>query len=262
MNLTPDAAVSSTTETALSIRNLVKVFGSKRAVDDISIDLAPGAFFGLLGANGAGKTTTMRMVAGLLAQDSGTITVYGTDTLSDPRAIKSQIAWLPDEPLLYDKLTPIEYLEFVSGLWAVERSLAEPRAEELLRWLDLWQVRDQRCEGFSRGMRQKTALAGALIHEPKLLLLDEPFSGLDPAVARQVKDLLVQKTKEGATIVLTTHVMEIAQRLTETIAIISNGKILAHGDMEYLRAYADMPGSSLEDLFIELVDRQAVVEKA
>ena len=247
---------------ALSIKNLVKNFGPKRAVDTISIELKPGAFYGLLGANGAGKTTTMRMVAGLLAQDLGTISVYGQDTLENPRAVKSMVAWLPDEPLLYDKLTPLEYLEFVCGLWSVERALGEPRAEELLRWLDLWDVRDQRCEGFSRGMRQKTALAGALIHDPKLLLLDEPFSGLDAAVARQVKDLLVQKTKEGATIVLTTHVMEIAQRLAETIAIISDGKILAEGDIEHLRAFADMPGSSLEDLFIALVDRQAAVAKA
>jgi ABC-2 type transport system ATP-binding protein len=247
---------------ALSIKSLVKNFGPKRAVDTISIELQPGAFYGLLGANGAGKTTTMRMVAGLLAQDLGTIHVYGKDTLQDPRGVKSMVAWLPDEPLLYDKLTPLEYLEFVCGLWAVERTLGEPRAEELLRWLDLWDVRDQRCEGFSRGMRQKTALAGALIHDPKLLLLDEPFSGLDAAVARQVKDLLVQKTKEGATVVLTTHVMEIAQRLAETIAIISDGKILAEGDIEHLRAFADMPGSSLEDLFIALVDRQAAAAKA
>jgi ABC-2 type transport system ATP-binding protein len=247
---------------ALSIQNLVKNFGAKRAVDTISIELQPGAFYGLLGANGAGKTTTMRMVAGLLAQDLGTISVYGKDTLEDPRGVKSMVAWLPDEPLLYDKLTPLEYLEFICGLWSVERPLGEARAEELLRWLDLWEVRDQRCEGFSRGMRQKTALAGALIHDPKLLLLDEPFSGLDAAVARQVKDLLVQKTKEGCTIVLTTHVMEIAQRLAETIAIISNGKILAEGDIEHLRAFADMPGSNLEDLFITLVDRQAAAEKA
>lgn len=244
---------------ALQITNLVKTFGTKRAVDDISITLQPGAFYGLLGANGAGKTTTMRMVAGLLAQDSGAISVYGEDTLDNPRGVKSIVAWLPDEPLLYDKLTPLEYLEFICGLWSVERAVGEPRAEELLRWLDLWDVRDQRCEGFSRGMRQKTALAGALIHDPKLLLLDEPFSGLDAAVARQVKDLLVQKTKEGATIVLTTHVMEIAQRLAETIAIISSGKILAEGDIEHLRAYADMPGATLEDLFISLVDRQAAM---
>lgn len=247
---------------ALSIKNLLKVFGTKRAVDDVSIELQPGAFYGLLGANGAGKTTTMRMVAGLLAPDLGSIHVYGRDTALDPRAVKAIVAWLPDEPLLYDKLTPLEYLEFVSGLWAISRDLAEPRAEELLRWLDLWDVRDQRCEGFSRGMRQKTALAGALIHDPKLLLLDEPFSGLDAAVARQVKDLLVQKTKEGATIVLTTHVMEIAQRLADTIGIISDGKILAEGNLEHLRAYADMPNASLEDVFITLVDRQASIKAA
>ena len=257
-----DLALTLPPVAALSIKNLVKQFGAKRAVDTISIELQPGAFYALLGANGAGKTTTMRMVAGLLAQDLGSISVYGQDTLTNPRAVKSMVAWLPDEPLLYDKLTPLEYLEFVCGLWAVERTVGETRAEDLLRWLDLWDVRDQRCEGFSRGMRQKTALAGALIHDPKLLLLDEPFSGLDAAVARQVKDLLVQKTKEGATIVLTTHVMEIAQRLAQTIAIISDGKILAEGDLEHLRDFADMPGSSLEDLFITLVDRQAAVSRA
>lgn len=238
---------------SLDIRNLTKVFDTKRAVDDLSLAIQPGSFYALLGANGAGKTTTMRMVAGLLRQDVGSIHVYGHDTRTDAMQAKAMTAWMPDEPLIYDKLNPLEYLEFVAGLWGVDHAVAASRAEDLLKWLDLWEVRGSLCETFSRGMRQKTALAGALLHEPKLLLLDEPFSGLDAAVARQVKDLLVEKTKAGATVVLTTHVLEIAERLAETIAILHRGQLKAEGTMEDLRALADRPGATLEDIFIDLV---------
>ncbi|GBF57172.1 ABC-type transporter ATP-binding protein EcsA [Candidatus Phycosocius bacilliformis] len=247
---------------ALEIKSLTKRFGSKTAVADFHLTLPPGAFYGLLGANGAGKTTTMRMIAGLLQADQGSICVYGHRVETDPKAVKAITAWLPDEPLLYDKLTPMEYLEFIAGLWAVEASVAEKRAEELLRWMDLWDERDKRCETFSRGMKQKTALAGALLHDPKLLLLDEPFSGLDAAVARQVKELLVEKTKEGCTIVLTTHVMEIAERLTERVGIFHRGHLLADGSLEELRAKTGRPAANLEDIFIQLVDEASVSSPA
>lgn len=243
---------------ALEIKSLTKRFGTKTAVSDFNLTLAPGSFYGLLGANGAGKTTTMRMIAGLLQADDGSISVFGRNVSTDPRGVKSITAWLPDEPLLYDKLTPMEYLEFIAGLWSVEANVAERRAEELLRWMDLWDERDKRCETFSRGMKQKTALAGALLHDPKLLLLDEPFSGLDAAVARQVKELLVEKTKEGATIVLTTHVMEIAERLAERVGIFHRGRLLADGSMADLRAQTGRPEASLEDVFIQLVDEASV----
>ena len=246
--------VSAKAVPALQIQDLTKRFGNKTAVNGFNLTLQPGAFYALLGANGAGKTTTMRMIAGLLQADSGQISVYGHDVARDPRTTKSMTAWLPDEPLLYDKLTPLEYLEFVAGLWHVERTIAESRAEELLRWLDLWDERDKRCETFSRGMKQKTALAGALLHDPKLLLLDEPFSGLDAAVARQVKDLLVEKTRHGATIVLTTHVMEIAERLAQRIGIFHRGNLLSEGTMADLRAHSGQSTGSLEDIFIDLVE--------
>lgn len=246
------------TPAALEITGLTKSFGGPPAVHDLNLTLKPGSFYALLGANGAGKTTTMRMIAGLLQPDSGSVTVFGHAIRTDPLTAKALIAWMPDEPLLYDKLTPLEYLEFVCGLWGVEPGSAEARAEELLRWLDLWDVRDRRCETFSRGMKQKTALVGALIHDPKLLLLDEPFSGLDAAVARSVKDLLIQKTREGAAIVLTTHVMEIAERLAETIGIIHKGRLVTEGSLETLREQAGRAGASLEDLFIDLVQAQAV----
>lgn len=240
--------------TALELKGLRKSFAVP-AVDDISLTIQAGEFYALLGPNGAGKTTTLRMVAGLLRPDAGEIRVFGINSLTDPIAAKRLVAWVPDEPMLYDKLTPLEYLEFVAGLWSVPSRIAAARAEELLRWLDLWDDRNQRCEGFSRGMKQKAALAGALIHDPKLLILDEPLTGLDAAVARQVKDLLVSRVRDGATVILTTHILEVAERLAERIGIIHKGKLLAEGTLEELRNRSGLLGSSLEDVFLELTGK-------
>ncbi len=242
------------TEIALKINGLCKSFDDKKAVDELSLSLNSGEFYAFLGANGAGKTTSMRMICGLLAPDKGDIEVFGKNVINDPYAAKSIMAWLPDEPLIYEKLSPLEYLEFVAGLWNIESNVAQSRAEDLLKWFELWDVRHKRCEGFSRGMKQKTAIAAALLHEPKLLLLDEPFSGLDAAFARQLKDLLVEKTKQGATIVLTTHVMEIAERLAQKIGIIHNGRLMAEGNLDELRAQSPKKHTSLEDIFIELIE--------
>jgi len=244
-------------ENALELKALRKVF-SKPAVDYIDLTVKAGEFYALLGPNGAGKTTTLRMVAGLLQPDSGSISVFGVDALADPQAAKRLIAWLPDEPMLYDKLTPLEYLQFVAGLWGVQAAAARERAEELLRWLELWDQRNQRCEGFSRGMKQKAALAGALIHDPKLLILDEPLTGLDTAMARQVKDLLQARVKAGATVILTTHILEVAERLADRIGIIQAGKLRAEGTLSELRARAGdlnekSGGGTLEDVFLQLV---------
>lgn len=241
---------------ALEINNLCKTFGEMRAVDKLSIKLKAGEFYAFLGANGAGKTTSMRMIGGLLAPDIGSIKVYGYDVIENPIAAKNLMAWLPDEPLIYDKLTPLEYLEFMSGLWKIDHIKAAKNAEDLLKRFELWEVKDQRCEGFSRGMKQKTAIAGALLHEPKLLLMDEPFSGLDAAIARDLKDLLQEKCNEGATIILTTHIMEIAQKLAHKIGIIHKGKLLSEGTIDELRHEHEMPNSSLEDIFLKLVDER------
>ena len=238
---------------ALTIRDLRKSFDNKPAVDGLGLSVRAGELYALLGPNGAGKTTTLRMVAGLVKPDAGAISIFGIDALADPIAAKRIVAWLPDEPMLYDKLTPMEYLEFVAGLWGVEATAARARAEELLRWLDLWEQRGQRCEGFSRGMKQKAALAGALIHEPRLLILDEPLTGLDAGVARQVKDLLQAKVAAGATVILTTHILDVAERMAMRIGIIQAGKLLAEGTLEELRARAgDGARSTLEDVFLDL----------
>ena len=238
-------------ESALELRGLRKVY-AKPAVDDLDLTVRAGELYALLGPNGAGKTTTLRMVAGLLRPDAGTISVFGVNALADPRAAKRLIAWLPDEPMLYDKLTPMEYLQFVAGLWNVPAKAARAKAEELLRWLDLWEQRGQRCEGFSRGMKQKAALAGALIHDPQLLILDEPLTGLDAAIARQVKNLLQQKVNDGGTVILTTHILEVAERMSDRIGVIQNGKLLAEGTLDELRSRSGKGGGTLEDVFLEL----------
>jgi ABC-2 type transport system ATP-binding protein len=237
---------------ALVLRGLSKAFAGKPAVASLDLTVRSGELYALLGPNGAGKTTTLRMVAGLLAPDAGAISVFGVDARADPAGAKRVMAWAPDEPLLYDKLNPMEYLEFVAGLWGTDGKAARRAAEELLKWLGLWEQRRQRCEGFSRGMKQKVALAGALIHDPKLLILDEPLTGLDAAVARQVKDLLQQRVRNGATVILTTHILEVAERMADRIGIIQNGKLLAEGTLAELRARTGEEGATLEDLFLEL----------
>lgn len=243
---------------ALRLRDLHKSFG-KPAVDGLDLTIRPGEFYALLGANGAGKTTTLRMVAGLLQPDSGEVSICGIDARRNPLEAKALTAWLPDEPLLYDKLAPLEYLEFVAGLWGLDSALAASRAEDLLRRLGLWEQRNQRCEGFSRGMRQKVALAGALIHAPRLLMLDEPLTGLDAGAARLVKDMLAEQTRQGVAVVLTTHILEVAEKLADRIGIIADGKLIAEGDLAQLRRLSAQNNAarsaSLEDVFLDLTAR-------
>ena len=239
---------------ALEIAGLTKRFDSLAAVDRLDLVIPQGEFHALLGPNGAGKTTTLRIVAGLLRGDEGRVAVLGHDVATDATAAKRVLSFLPDDPLVYDKLDALEYLEFVAGLWSLPGDVAAQRAEELLRWLDLWPQARQRAEGYSRGMRQKLALAGALIHAPEVLILDEPLTGLDAAAARQVKDLLLQRVRDGCTVILTTHILEIAERLAERISIIQRGRIVAQGSLDELRAQAagKGSGSTLEDVFLEL----------
>jgi ABC-2 type transport system ATP-binding protein len=238
---------------ALQLRGLSKRFGAKTAVDHMDLSVRPGELYALLGPNGAGKSTTLRMAVGLLKPDAGSISIFGVDALADPAAAKRLTAWLPDEPLLYDRLTPMEYLDFIAGLWSVPGKLARTRAEDLLKAFDLWDQRGQRCEGFSRGMKQKAALAGALIHDPKLLVLDEPLTGLDASVARLVKDMLQERARAGATVILTTHILEVAERIADRIGVIARGKLLAEGTLDELRARSGAGQSSLEDVFLNLI---------
>lgn len=240
----------------LIVRGLAKSFG-RPAVINLDLSIVAGEIYALLGPNGAGKTTTLRMVCGLLTPDAGSIEIDGVNALADPDSAKRITAWLPDEPLLYDRLTPLEYLEFVAGLWRVPAQLARARAQALLTELGLWEHRGEMCEGFSRGMRQKTALAGALLHDPKLLIMDEPLSGLDAAASRQVKDLLRNRALAGGSVVITTHVLEVAERLADRIGIIAGGRMIAEGDFAALRSQAGHDQGTLEDVFLHLTAEQA-----
>jgi ABC-2 type transport system ATP-binding protein len=233
----------------LSIHALEKSFAGRKVVDGLSLSIAPGETYALLGPNGVGKTTILRMVAGLLRPDAGRVTIGPFDALHEPLKAKALTAWLPDEPLLYDRLSPMEYLQFIAGLWRIPAPLARARAEQLLETLGLTPHAHQPCESFSRGMKQKTVLAGALIHEPLLLLLDEPFTGLDAAASRLVQGLLRERLAAGAAILLTTHMLDAAERLADRIGILHRGRLAAEGTLASLQGGG---ATSLEDIFLTL----------
>ncbi|MFN3132501.1 ABC transporter ATP-binding protein [Roseibium sp.] len=248
--------MSFTSAAALDILNLHKFF-KEPAVDDLSLTVRSGEFYALLGPNGAGKTTTLRMVAGLLQADAGAVKICGIDTFADPIAAKRVLAWVPDDPMVYDKLTPLEYLEFVAGLWNMPPDFARFKADNLLDSFGLGAHANERCGGFSKGMRQKVALAGALIHEPRLIILDEPLTGLDAGSARQVKRVLSGLVAQGVSIVMTTHILEVAERMADRIGIIARGRLVAEGTLEELRERASANGNTLEDIFLEIVGSEA-----
>lgn len=241
---------------SLSVSHLVRRYSGadRAAVDDLSFEVADGEFYALLGPNGAGKTTTLRMIAGLLAPDAGTIVVGGVDLATAPRAAKRIVAYVPDEPMLYDKLTPVEYLELIAALWSVDPSVARRESTRLLETLGLAPHAMQRCETFSRGMRQKLVLAGALVRAPRLLILDEPLTGLDAEAARLAKDLLNVHVAGGGAVILTTHILDVAERMAERIGVIRGGRLIAEGTLAELRASAHAgTAATLEDVFLELV---------
>jgi ABC-2 type transport system ATP-binding protein len=236
---------------ALAISRLTKSF-DRPVVVDLDLTIRAGEFYALLGPNGAGKTTILRMVAGLLQPDRGDIAIFGIDTRRDPISAKRVVAWVSDEPMVYDRLTPLEYLEFVAGLWQIDSRAAQTKANELVDWLGLRPHANELCGGFSKGMLQKVALAGALVHDPQLIILDEPLTGLDAGSARQVKDVLLGKVRDGVTVIMTTHILEVAERMAERIGVISQGRLIAEGTLAELRTRIGRE-SSLEDIFLDLV---------
>jgi len=246
---------------ALAIRGLCKTF-VRPAVDRLDLSVRAGEFYMLLGPNGAGKTTTLKMVTGLLKPDAGAIRIYGIDAMADPVGAKRIMAWLGDEPMIYDKLTPLEYLDFIAGLWSVPPEVAAPRARELITLLGLDGHATARCEGLSKGMRQKVALAGALVHDPRLIILDEPFTGLDAGSARLVKDVLRARLRDGCSVIMTTHILDVAERMADRIGVIAQGRLIAEGTLAELRTQAGASASgggdaSLEDTFLTLVAQGA-----
>ena len=236
----------------------MKRYGDKTAVDQVSFEVYGGEIFGFLGPNGAGKTTTIKMIAGLLQPTSGSVNVGGYDVQQQPIQAKAASGYVPDEPNLYAKLTGRELLRFVGDLYGLDRPQVERRITELLRLFDLEQAGDDTIDSYSHGMQQKAALAAALVHDPKVLVLDEPTVGLDPRSARLIKDLLRQMAERGSAIFLSTHILEIAERMCDRIGIINQGRLIAVGSMDELRALGKGSGAagettgSLEDIFLGL----------
>ena len=240
------------TTSLIEADHLNKRFGDKVAVADVSFDVRAGEIFGFLGPNGAGKTTTIKMIVGLLKPTSGTARVAGFDVQSQPLLAKAASGYVPDEPNLYSKLSARELLRFVGDLYELPEEMVVRRTDELLRMFDLTEAADDMTDSYSHGMQQKTSLAAALLHDPKVLILDEPTVGLDPKSARLIKDILSQLAERGAAIMLSTHILEIAERMCDRIGIINHGQLVAVGTLDELRAGQGESNTSLEDIFLEL----------
>jgi ABC-2 type transport system ATP-binding protein len=238
--------------TLIEARNLVKRYGDKMAVDNVSLEVYGGEVFGFLGPNGAGKTTTIKMIVGLLQPTSGTVKVAGYDVQTQPLLAKASSGYVPDTPNLYAKLTGRELLRFVGDLYDLDRKQVAQRTEELLRMFDLSSAADDTVDSYSHGMRQKASLASALMHDPKVLVLDEPTVGLDPKSARLIKDILRQMAERGGAVFLSTHILEIAEHMCDRIGIINKGELVAVGTMNELRSLAKVGEVSLEDIFLGL----------
>jgi ABC-2 type transport system ATP-binding protein len=241
---------------AIEVHDLRKIYDGKPAVDGLSLTVPRGSFFGFLGPNGAGKSTTIRMLTGLIPATGGTIELLGLPMPAEELAIKQRIGLVPDESLLFDRLTGLEFLEFVGRMYSLARPLARQRAEELLDLFELADERRKLIAEYSKGMRKRIAMAASLIHRPELFLMDEPFEGVDAVGARLMKDILVDQVRHGATVFLTSHVLEVVERLCDHVAIINAGRIVAEGSMDDLRAGTH----TLEEVFVRTVGRDREYE--
>lgn len=240
----------------LEIKNLTKKFGDKVAVDNIDLSVKSGEIYGFLGPNGAGKTTTIKMIVGMLMPDGGSISVDGIDAINDDVEAKRQIAYVPDSPEIYDIMTGRQYLNFIADVFELSN---EERNKQIDRYAEVFEMKDNldvMIAGYSHGMKQKIVIMGALIHSPKLLILDEPMVGLDAKSSFRLKEIMRALANEGRTVFFSTHVMEVAENLCDRIGIINRGKIIAVGTLDEIKAAAKDTGS-LEKIFLELTDDRA-----
>ena len=231
----------------LDIQHLTKTYGEKKAVDDLSLHIAPGEIYGFIGHNGAGKTTTLKSVVGILQFDQGEITIGGRSIKTDPLACKRLLAYIPDNPDLYDYMTGIKYLNFIADVFGVD---AQTRQERIRTYADTFELTDdlaQPIAAYSHGMKQKLAIIAAWLHDPRLIVMDEPFVGLDPKAAHTLKGMMRQVCDNGGAIFFSTHVLEVAEKLCDKVAIIKGGRLIRSGTMEEVKG-----DDSLEDVFLEL----------
>lgn len=247
---------------AIKLTDLTKSYGKQEALHQLNLNIKQGELFGFLGPNGAGKTTTIKMMTGLLEPTNGTVNIGGIDIWKDPIKAKKIIAYVPDQPDLYPKLTGWDYLQFIASVFRIPKDTFQTKAKELLHIFGLTDRADELMEGYSHGMKQKIAICGALVHEPDVIFLDEPTVGLDPNSARTLKNLLRQLCDAGTTVFVSTHILEIAEQMCDRIGIILDGKIIALGTMNELRELEGNADQSLEDIFLELTggeDQQALI---
>ena len=231
----------------LVIDHLTKTYGDKKAVDDLSLHIRPGEIYGFIGHNGAGKTTTLKSVAGILQFDAGTITIGGRSILSDPLECKKELAYIPDNPDLYDFMSGIKYLNFIADVYGIS---PEERQERIRKYADIFELTDdlaQPIAAYSHGMKQKLAVISAWIHAPKLIVMDEPFVGLDPKASHLLKEMMREHCDAGGAIFFSTHVLEVAEKLCDKVAIIKQGRLIKAGTMEEVKG-----DDSLEEVFLEL----------
>lgn len=236
---------------SIELANVTKAFGAKRAVDHLTLAVSQGELFAFLGPNGAGKTTTIKLIAGLLKPNRGTVRVCGQALGTDGEAVRSRLAYVPDSPFLYEKLTAREFLQFVGEMYGVSGREFKRRFDELVERLGMTAFLDQLVETYSHGMKQRTVLASALIHKPDILLIDEPMVGLDPRTVRTVKDLMLEMTREGRTVFMSTHTLDVAEAVADRIGIIHHGQLVAEGTLKQLREQAS-DQARLEDIFLRL----------
>jgi ABC-2 type transport system ATP-binding protein len=246
----------------IEISGLTKKYGTFMAVDGINLSVPAGELFGFLGPNGAGKTTTLRMIAGILRPTSGTVRIAGIDLATSPMEAKAKLGFIPDRPFIYEKLTGMEFLRFVAGLFGQDGPPVEKRATELLAVFDLEEWGDELVESYSHGMRQKLIISSAFVHRPEVIVVDEPMVGLDPKAAKTLKDLFREYTRRGHTIMMSTHTLEVAQTLCDRIGIIQRGHIRACGTMDELRANAARGDEGLEEIFLRLTGDDVARELA
>lgn len=244
----------------IRLEGVTKKYGRFTALHPLDLDVPAGQLFGFLGPNGAGKTTTIRMVTGVLKPSAGTVRIAGFDMVREPLDAKRRIGYVPDRPMLYEKLTGAEFLRFVCGLWGTDSPAALRRGDELLELFELASWRDTLVESYSHGMRQKLLISSALVHSPDVLVVDEPMVGLDPKGARLIKDLLRAFVDQGGTVFLSTHTLEVAEALCDRIAILHQGRLRALGSMPELRAQAAAGAAGLEEIFLKLTGSEGVSE--
>jgi len=238
----------------IEINNLTKKFGGFTAVDNLNITVDAGEIFGFLGPNGAGKTTTLKMMAGLIRPTSGSVSLKGNDVVKDSLEARRALGFVPDRPFVYDKLTALEFMRFVGGLYSMPVGEVEARAVELLSTFTLAEWSHELVEGFSHGMKQRLVMSAALLHEPDVLVVDEPLVGLDPRGVRLLRDVFLGLKAKGRAVFMSTHSLDLAEKIADRVGIINRGRLIAVGTVEEIRKSAELPGSALEEVFLKLTE--------